>query len=47
MIFEYILYDTRDHVAKITLNRPKTYNGYHEHMVTESRRGDRPRAPGR
>jgi len=35
MNFEYILNETRDHVAKITLNRPKTYNGYHEHLVKE------------
>ena len=35
MNFDYILYETRDHVAKITLNRPQTYNGYHEHMVKE------------
>ncbi len=35
MNFEYILYDARDHIGKITLNRPKTYNGYHERMVKE------------
>src|SRR5271170_4695233 len=35
MNFEYILYEARDHIAKITLNRPQTYNGYHQHMVKE------------
>ncbi len=35
MNLEYILYEARDHVAKITLNRPQTYNGYHQHMIEE------------
>jgi 2-(1,2-epoxy-1,2-dihydrophenyl)acetyl-CoA isomerase len=32
---EYILYETRDRIATITLNCPKTMNGYHEGMVKE------------
>ena len=35
MDFKYILFDTRDHVARITLNSPKTFNGYHEPMLAE------------
>jgi len=33
--FEYILFDASDHIAKVTLNRPKTMNGYHEGMVKD------------
>ncbi|HXR34996.1 MAG TPA: enoyl-CoA hydratase-related protein [Candidatus Binataceae bacterium] len=35
MDFKYILFDTRDHVARITLNSPRTFNGYHEPMLAE------------
>jgi 2-(1,2-epoxy-1,2-dihydrophenyl)acetyl-CoA isomerase len=35
MDFKYILFDTRHHVARITLNSPKTFNGYHEPMLAE------------
>ena len=35
MDFRHILFDTRDHVARITLNSPKTLNGYHEPMLAE------------
>jgi enoyl-CoA hydratase/carnithine racemase len=36
MNFEYILFEAREHVAKITLNSPRTYNGYHEKLVKET-----------
>jgi 2-(1,2-epoxy-1,2-dihydrophenyl)acetyl-CoA isomerase len=35
MEFTTILYDQRDHVAKITINRPERMNGYSEPMVKE------------
>ncbi len=35
MNFEYILFESHDHVAKITLNSPRTMNGYHGKMVKE------------
>jgi 2-(1,2-epoxy-1,2-dihydrophenyl)acetyl-CoA isomerase len=35
MDFKYILFDTRDHIARITLNSPATLNGYHEAMLAE------------
>ena len=31
----YILFDTRDRIARITLNSPATLNGYHEAMLAE------------
>jgi 1,4-dihydroxy-2-naphthoyl-CoA synthase len=35
MDFKTIIYDTRDRIAKITINRPERMNGYTEHMVKE------------
>jgi 2-(1,2-epoxy-1,2-dihydrophenyl)acetyl-CoA isomerase len=35
MDFKTIIYDARDRVAKITINRPERMNGYTEHMVKE------------
>src|SRR5271168_232794 len=35
MDFKTILYDTRERVAKITINRPERMNGYNEHLVKE------------
>ncbi|HXN87568.1 MAG TPA: enoyl-CoA hydratase/isomerase family protein, partial [Candidatus Binataceae bacterium] len=35
MDFKTILYDSREHVAKITINRPERMNGYDEQMVKE------------
>jgi 2-(1,2-epoxy-1,2-dihydrophenyl)acetyl-CoA isomerase len=35
MDFQTIIYDTRERVAKITINRPERMNGYNEHMVKE------------
>ena len=35
MDFKTIIYDTRERVAKITINRPERMNGYNEHMVKE------------
>lgn len=35
MDFKYILFDSRDHIARITLNSPDTLNGYHEAMLAE------------
>ena len=35
MEFKYILFDSRDHIARITLNSPTTLNGYHEAMLAE------------
>jgi 2-(1,2-epoxy-1,2-dihydrophenyl)acetyl-CoA isomerase len=35
MDFNTIIYDTREHVAKITINRPERMNGYDEQMVKE------------
>jgi 2-(1,2-epoxy-1,2-dihydrophenyl)acetyl-CoA isomerase len=35
MDYKYILFDARDHVARITLNSPNTLNGYHEPMLAE------------
>jgi len=35
MDFKYVLFDTREHVARITLNSPNTLNGYHEPMLAE------------
>ena len=35
MDFKYIVFDSRDHVARITLNSPNTLNGYHEPMLAE------------
>ena len=35
MDFKTIIYDTREGVAKITINRPERMNGYNEHMVKE------------
>jgi 2-(1,2-epoxy-1,2-dihydrophenyl)acetyl-CoA isomerase len=35
MDFRTIQYETRDHVAKITMNRPERMNGYSEPMVKE------------
>jgi len=35
MEFKDIIYDVRDRVAKITLNRPRTMNGYTDRMVAE------------
>src|ERR1700674_3193120 len=35
MNFAYILNEAGAHVAKSTLNRPKTYNGYHEALLKE------------
>jgi 2-(1,2-epoxy-1,2-dihydrophenyl)acetyl-CoA isomerase len=35
MDFNTIIYDARDHVAKITINRPERMNGYNEKMVKE------------
>jgi len=35
MDFKTIIYDTRAHVGKITINRPERMNGYNEHMVKE------------
>ncbi len=35
MDFRTILYETRDRVAKITMNRPERMNGYSEPMVKE------------
>ncbi len=35
MSFAYIAYEVRDHVAKITLNSPRTYNAYHEPMIAD------------
>jgi 2-(1,2-epoxy-1,2-dihydrophenyl)acetyl-CoA isomerase len=35
MEFRTILYETRDHIAKITMNRPERMNGYSEPMVKE------------
>jgi len=37
MDFKYILFNTRDHIARITLNSPKTMNGYHDAMLAELR----------
>ena len=35
MEFRTILFDKRDHVARITINRPERMNGYSEPMVKE------------
>ena len=35
MDFSTIIYDARDHIAKITINRPERMNGYSERMVKE------------
>ncbi|HXN85298.1 MAG TPA: enoyl-CoA hydratase/isomerase family protein [Candidatus Binataceae bacterium] len=35
MDFKTIIYDSREHVAKITINRPERMNGYDEQMVKE------------
>lgn len=35
MEFKTIIYEVREHVAKITINRPERMNGYTEHMVKE------------
>ncbi|HYB90275.1 MAG TPA: enoyl-CoA hydratase/isomerase family protein [Candidatus Binataceae bacterium] len=35
MDFSTIIYDARDHTAKITINRPERMNGYNERMVKE------------
>ncbi len=35
MDFRTILYETRDHIAKVTMNRPERMNGYSEPMVKE------------
>jgi len=35
MDFHTINYETRDHIAKITINRPERMNGYSEPMVKE------------
>ena len=35
MDFKTILYDTREHIAKITINRPERMNGYDEQMVKD------------
>ncbi len=35
MDFSTIIYDTKDRVAKITINRPERMNGYSERMVGE------------
>ena len=35
MDFKTIIYDVRERVAKITINRPERMNGYTEHMVKE------------
>ena len=32
---QYIQYERRDHVATITLNRPKAYNAFHREMALE------------
>ena len=46
MDFKYILFDTRDHIARITLNSPATLNGYHEAMLAEILCGGADRARG-
>ncbi len=35
MDFKDIIYEVRDGIARVTLNRPKTLNGYTERMVAE------------
>jgi len=35
MEFKTILFDVRDHVAKITINRPERMNGYSEPMIKD------------
>lgn len=35
MEFKDIIYDAPNRIAKITLNRPRTMNGYTDHMVAE------------
>ncbi|HEY6395265.1 MAG TPA: enoyl-CoA hydratase-related protein [Candidatus Binataceae bacterium] len=35
MSFDTIIYETRDHIAKITINRPERMNGYSEPVVKE------------
>ncbi|MGO9452614.1 MAG: enoyl-CoA hydratase/isomerase family protein [Candidatus Binataceae bacterium] len=35
MDFRTIIYDARDHVAKITINRPERMNGYSEPMIKD------------
>ena len=37
MDFRTILYDTRDHIAKITINRPEAYNAYNTPCLVELR----------
>jgi 2-(1,2-epoxy-1,2-dihydrophenyl)acetyl-CoA isomerase len=37
MDFHYILFELRERIARITLNSPKTLNGYHEAMLSEIR----------
>ena len=48
MDFRTILYDTRDHIAKIIINRPERMNGYTETMVKEmvAAGGPAPPRPG-
>ena len=35
MDFQTIIYDIREHIAKITINRPERMNGYSEPMVKD------------
>ena len=33
--FQYIIYEKKDHVARVTLNRPEVYNAYNTPMLVE------------
>jgi len=35
--FEFIKYENQDHIATLTMNRPKVLNAYHNAMLEEMR----------